>query len=247
MLKTRIIPVLLANSYDLVKGQRFNAWRRVGHVLQAARVHEMRQVDELILLDIGATARGGPNFDLVRALTKDCFMPLSVGGGISTLEHIREMLRSGADKVVLGTTAVERPEFINAASDRFGAQAIVVSVDAKDGFVWSRNGTRRDERSPLQFACEMQDRGAGEILLNAVDRDGTLTGYDLDLIREVSAAVRIPLVAAGGCSGYEDMAEALRAGAHAVSAGALFQFCDSTPRGAAEHLTREGFVMRKAA
>lgn len=248
MLKTRVIPSLLCRGYDLVKGRGFDSWRRVGHVLQAARIHEMRQVDELLVLDIQARERGGPNLALIRGITEDCFMPLAVGGGISTVEHIRDLLRAGADKVVIGTAAVENSEFINEASDKFGAQAIVVSVDAKDGRVWSRNATMRDDRSPADYAAEMAYRGAGELLLNAVDRDGTLAGYDLRLLREVTdAAIRIPVIAAGGCSGYGDMAEAIRAGAHAVSAGALWQFSDCTPRGAAEYLAAQGFRTRVAA
>lgn len=245
-LKTRIIVSLLARGYELVKGKRYDSWRRVGHVLQAARVHQMRNVDELLVLDIGARERGAPDFQLIRELTADCFMPLAVGGGISTLEHIKELLRSGADKVVLGTVAVENPEFVNAASDKFGAQAVVVSVDVRDGKVCSHNGTKCSDKTPVAFARECASRGAGEILLQSIERDGTLAGYDQDLIREVAAAVRVPVVASGGCSGYQDMAEALRSGAHAVAAGALWSFTDSTPRAAALYLAKQGVRTRVA-
>lgn len=247
MLKVRVIPCLLADGSALVKGRGFDSWRRVGHVMQAARVHEARQVDELIILDIAATREGrGPNLELAAALTKDCFMPVAIGGGISTVEQIRDLLRAGADKVVIGTAALENPRIVVEASDKFGAQCITVAVDVKHRTVWGRCGTVDTGRYPAEFARHMTEAGAGEIILNRIERDGTMEGYDLDLIRRVSGAVRIPVVAAGGCSGYPDMAEAISAGAHAVSAGALFQFTDATPKSAARYLAEHGFAARAA-
>lgn len=248
MLATRVIPILLRRGQALVKGKGFDSWRSVGHALQAIRVYQARDVDELVVLDIGATPEGrGPDLDLVRAFASDCFMPVTIGGGVRTCEHIRELLAAGADKVAICTAALERPELIDEASRRFGAQAVVVSIDAKAGAVWSRCARERTDRTPVQWAREAADRGAGEILLTSIEREGTLQGYDLDLITSISAEVSIPVIAAGGCGTYEHMAQALRAGAHAVAAGAMWQFCDATPKGAARYLAERGFNMRVAA
>lgn len=248
LLATRVIPVLLHRGQQLVKGKRFDSWRSVGHALQAVRVHQARGVDELICLDIAATASGrGPDFDLVRAFAEDCFMPLTVGGGVRSIEDIRSLLANGADKVAIGAAALRNPWLVEAAAKRFGAQAVVVAIDVWQGRVAVQNARFVSAADPVTYAKQMEALGAGEILLTAADRDGTLEGYDLDLIRAVTDAVSIPVVAAGGCASYADMAEALRAGAHAVAAGALFQFTDATPKGAARHLAREGFPVRLAA
>ena len=253
MLKVRIIPVLLARGRELVKGERFQSWRRVGTVMQAARVHQMRGVDELILLDIEATREGrGPDLDLVRDLTGECFMPITVGGGVSSVDHVRSLLRAGADKVSIGTAAAEglsrpRPALIADSSLAVGAQAVVVSMDVRDGEVVTRNGDHRTGLDPVAWAQTVAEAGTGEILLCSVDRDGTMQGYDLELIRAVAGAVSIPVIASGGCRDYADMADALRAGAHAVGVGALFTFTDATPRGAAVYLSQHGFPARLAA
>lgn len=250
MLKTRIIPTLLCRGRELVKGERFNSWRRVGTVMQAARVHQMRGVDELLLLDIDATVSGrGPDFDLIRDLTDECFMPITIGGGVRCVEDIQELLAAGADKVALNTTAFENPPLILEASRRFGAQAIVVSIDhAQDGTVAIKSGTKPTSRDAVGWAIGAAYCGAGEIILSSIDRDGTMTGYDRTLIEKVSSAVSIPVIASGGCAGYADMAAILESTeAHAVAAGALFQFTDATPRGAAEYLADKGFAVRLAA
>jgi cyclase len=242
MLKTRIIPTLLCRGRELVKGQRFDSTRRVGNAMQAAKVHNMRGVDELVILEVGG---GLIDSDTVNALASECFMPLSVGGGIKTLEDIHWLLGAGADKVVLCQAAWDDPPLIRAANRKFGAQAVVVAVNAwRDGI--RINGCEIGI-SPVRWAYDAEGCGAGEILLQSVDRDGTMQGYDLDLIRAVSEAVSIPVIASGGCSGYENMAEALTVGAHAVAAGALFQFTDSTPQGAAQYLHDRGFHTRLAA
>lgn len=209
------------------------------------RVIERRDVDELILLDVAATPNGrGPNFDLIREVCSNLFCPVTVGGGIKTLDHIRELLKCGADKVSLGTVAIDRLEFINEASDKFGAQAITISVDVRRGRVWSKCGVSDSGMLPVEWAMECERRGAGEILLTDIDRDGTLGGYDLGLVRSVCDAVSIPVVAAGGCGSYSHAAQALDAGAHAVAAGAMFQFCDATPKGAARYLKENGYQTR---
>ena len=206
----------------------------------------MREVDEIVLLDIGATPAGrGPDYSFVREFAGEWFSPVTVGGGITNIEHIRQLLANGADKVSINSAAVWQPGLINEAATRFGSQAIVVSIDVKNGYVHTDCGKVDAGVDPKTFAREMQERGAGEILLNTVERDGTLSGYDLDLINDVSSCVSIPVVACGGAGSYEDLRLALEAGAHAVAASALFLFTDATPAGAADYLAAHGIPVRR--
>lgn len=238
-LATRVIPILLHRKGQLVKGRQFNADRVVGHALQAARVHAARHVDELIVLDIGATPeKRGPDFAAIKELTRDCFCPLTVGGGVRNVEDVRRLLAAGADKVAIGAASHDDPQIINQASQKFGNQAIVAVVDC------DQNHNIKPRFKAMNWCIEMQYWGAGEILLQSIDRDGTMVGYDLELIRSVSAAVDVPVIACGGCSGYEDMANAIRAGASAVAVGALFAFTEATPRGAVEYLQKAGIETR---
>lgn len=232
-LAKRVIPVMLVKGQALVKGTKFNPWRSIGHAAQAARVHARRGVDELCILDVAATAEGrGPDLELVKQLSEDCYVPITVGGGVKTLHDIDALLRAGADKVAIG--AGKSLEFIRSAADRFGRQAIVVVVDA--GLA--------HEKLP-HVAAEMYAAwGAGEILLQCVERDGMMQGYDLDLIRAVTAAVDVPVIASCGAGTYEHMHEALQAGADAVAAGAMWCFTDQTPKGAAQYLKAKGWEMR---
>lgn len=219
----------------MVKGKGFAGDRSIGHVLQAAKVYAARQCDELCILDIAATSEGrGPDLEMVRALSADCFIPITVGGGVKTLDDIDALLRAGADKVCIGTAAFNSVSLVRDASRRFGRQAIVIPVDVRGG----------DVERAIIAAEVLESEGAGEILLQSVERDGTMTGYDLSLIREVSAATSIPVIASGGCSGYADMLAAIKAGADGVAAGALFAFTDSTPRGAAKYLREHDVCVR---
>ena len=242
MLASRIIPVVLMRGHEAVKGKGFDSWRSVGQVRQAVRVYQMRNVDELILLNITGKE---PDIALVREMAGDCFMPLCVGGGVRTLEHFRALLANGADKVAINTAAVETPELISQAAEKFGRQAVVVSIDVKDGYVCTHCGTRRTDLRPAEWARECERRGVGELLLNSVERDGTLQGYDLDLVRSVSEAVSVPVVAVGGAGIYQHLKEGLDAGAHAVAAGALWTFTEATPAGAAEYLHNAGVRVRR--
>jgi len=245
VLATRIIPTLLKRGDALVKGKRFNGWRTVGHVEQAVRIHQARQVDELILLDIAATPEGrGPDLEAIDRLSDACFMPLTVGGGVRNVEDVRALLRAGADKVAVCSVVRESPDVIWHIAQRFGSQAVVAVMDEKEGTAWTNNASFCTGWLPQHLATKMEQAGAGEILLTSVDREGTMEGYDLDLISRVSSAVDIPVIAHGGCSGYADMLAAIKAGASAVAAGALFQFTDCTPRGAAEYLHANGVEVR---
>jgi len=248
-LAKRIIPTLLCRGRQLVKGSQFNSWRSVGLATQAVRIHQARNVDELVLLDIAATAEGrGPDLALVEELSDCCYMPLAVGGGIRTVQHIRDLLKAGADKVVIGSAAIEDPYLLKDAAQAVGRQAIVASIDYRQDtigrVVYGRNGTKLTQFDPIWWALKCQGRGAGELLLTSIDREGTMQGYDIDLIRLVSKAVDIPVIAHGGAGSYEHMREAIEAGADAVAAGAMFQFTDQTPKGAATHLAERGVETR---
>lgn len=242
MLATRIIPTLLHRGDTLVKGKQFQSWRSVGHVQQAARIHAMRGVDELCVLNIGATPAGkGPDFLLTQKLTEGNFSPVSIGGGIRTVEDVKLLLRAGADKVVICTEAVP---LIKEVAKAYGNQAIVAAIDVKDGKVAWNCGQYQADMAAVTYAVALEDFGAGEILLTSIDREGLMEGYDLKTIEAVAMAVSIPVVAHGGCGSYEHMYEAIQAGASAVAAGALFQFTDCTPKGAAEYLKAKGVEVR---
>lgn len=244
-LKRRVIPVLLFKGGNLVKGRKFNHARVVGHVRQAVRIYQGRGVDELIVLDIAATKEGrDPDWELINDLAGECFMPIAVGGGIRTLEHFRLALKNGADKVVINTIAIAEPGLINDASRRFGSQAVVVSIDVSDGQVFSHSGTIDTRRDPVAWAKEAADRGAGELFINSIERDGTLEGYDLDLIQSISDAVSIPVVVCGGAGDYRHFVQAFQAGAHAVAGGAIWQFTDATPSEASRFLHANGIPTR---
>jgi len=242
-LATRIIPQLLFRGHQLVKGVAFDSWRSVGVVSQAVRIHQARGVDEVLLLDIGATAEGRrPNVRLVEQLAEKCFMPLTVGGGVQSIDDIRQLLSHGADKVIIGSAATEN--LIRKASQKFGSQAIVVSVDVAISKIGNWILKKDEHRGVGYYSKAMEHAGAGEILLQLIDNEGKMCGYDVDLIRRISSILSIPVIASCGCGTYEHMYQAIQAGAHAVSAGAMFQFTDQTPRGAAEYLAAKGIEVR---
>lgn len=230
MLIPRVIPSLLLSGNRLVKTTRFERPVYVGDPVNAIRIFNDKEVDELVLLDIDATAEGrGPNLDLLADIASECFMPLAYGGGLSTVEQMGRLLSLGMEKVILNTVAVTNPAMVRAAADHYGSSSIVVSMDVRrkrwGGYrVMSHGGRRYTRTDPVRHAVAMQERGAGELLVTSVDRDGTLSGYDLELIRLVAAAVDIPVVAGGGASGLADFKSAVGAGASAVAAGALFVF-----------------------
>lgn len=243
----RVIPTILCRGRQLVKGVGFDAWRTVGLAAQAVRIHQTRGVDELVLLDITATAEGrGPDLDMVSELAEVCFMPLAVGGGVRSVDDVKALLRAGADKVVIGTAAWISG-IVRHASDVVGSQAIVVTCDvvaSREAVDDNRPGVRCMREVAPERARWAQEQGAGEILLQSVDRDGMMNGYDLPLIKAVHEAVTIPVVASGGAGCYDHMREALEAGASAVAAGAMFQFTEQTPKGAAKYLAEKGIEVR---
>ena len=252
MLKVRIIPTLLWKGVGLVKGVGFDSWRRVGPVLPAVKVYNTRDVDELVLVDITAnTSLQPPDIESVSDFADECFVPFTVGGGVRDVAHVQQLLRAGADKVCINTAAYERPGLVTDAARRFGAQCVVASIDARrEGDRWrcySHSGTRAQPRDPVSWARELQDRGAGEILLTSIDRDGTMQGYDLPLVEQVVRAVQVPVVASGGAGNYEHMRQAIQeAGASAVAAASMFHFTEQTPAGAKAALAAAGVAVRTA-
>jgi len=251
LLKVRVIPTLLWKDYGLVKGIGFDSWRRVGTVMPAIKVYNTRQVDELILVDIAATREGRPpDCDSIVEYSAECFVPLTVGGGVRSVGEIRGLLRAGADKVCINSTAYGEPDLIRESAERFGSQCIVASIDARltvDGTYecFSHSGTRPTGKEPGAWALELERLGAGEILITSVERDGTMLGYDLDLIREITSCVNIPVIASGGAGGYEHMYEAISlAQASAVAAASIYHFTQQTPAEAKRYLSARGVPVR---
>jgi len=230
VLAKRVIPTILSRNGQLVKGVGFSADRVVGNALQSARIHAMRGVDEIVLLDVTAThEKKDPDYDMVRRLSDGCFAPLTVGGGVETEEHVRELLKAGADKILMGYSKISK---VPALALKYGRQCITVSLDV------TRNNM------VAEYAKDIEKHGAGEILLQSIPRDGTMAGYDLPLIRAVSEAVNIPVVASGGCGTPEHALEAINAGADGVAVGAMFLFTSETPRSLAEYLHKNNIEVR---
>jgi len=251
MLKVRVMPTLLFKDLGLVKGIRFDSWRRVGSVMQAVKVYNLREVDELIFLDISATSeRRSPDLETVDEIADECFMPLTVGGGVRTVEQARKLLQVGADKIALNTAALETPDLVRELAEELGSQCVVVSIDvqrrANGSYeVTSQSGTFATGKDPIIWSREVEQLGAGEILLTSVDLDGTMEGYDVDVTRRVSEAISIPVIASGGAGNYEHMASVLIEGkASAVAAASIFHFTQQTPLEAKYFLRDRGIEVR---
>jgi cyclase len=231
MLRTRVIPCLLLQGEGLVKTVKFKQPTYVGDPINAIRIFNDKEVDELILLDITATReRRGPQLQAIRDFASECFMPVAYGGGIRTLDDARQVLASGIEKIVVNTMALRRPELIAEMAGEFGAQAVVVSIDAKKkllgGYeVMAAAGIEKTGLTPAEHAARMVELGAGEIFLNSIDHDGLQTGYDLALVRSVAESVSVPVIACGGAGSLAHFSEAVSQGhASAVAAGSMFVF-----------------------
>ena len=253
MLKVRVIPTLLWKDFSLVKGISFDSWRRIGSVLPAIKVYNQREVDELILVDINAHLSSEElDYESIKEFGQDCFVPLSVGGGINHIHQAQKLLRVGADKVSVNTNAYTNPELISDIAKLHGSQCIVVSIDVKskrNGNGWecySHAGKEKTGNDVIEWAKEMEDRGAGEILITSIEKDGTLRGYDLKLIESIVNTVKIPVIASGGAGSYQDMVDAVnKCGASAVAAASMFQFTEQTPLGAKAAMEKAKIPVRK--
>lgn len=231
MLIPRIIPCLLVENGAMVKTRRFGKRTYLGDPVNVINLFNRFEVDEIALLDIGASRSGrGPDFELVERVAEECWVPLTYGGGIGRLADIERLVLAGVEKVVIGTAAADNPAFVTEAAREFGSQAVVGSIDAKRKLLGGYDtrvlgGNRSLGAAPARRARDLADSGAGEILLQAIDRDGEMSGYDLALIRDVAAAVDVPVIACGGAATRDELARPIReAGASAAAAGSLFVF-----------------------
>lgn len=231
MIRHRIIPVLLLKNTGLYKGKKFKDHKYIGDPINAIKIFNEKEVDELVLMDITASIENkSPNFDLLYDTAAECFMPLAYGGGINSIEMIREILSVGIEKVILNTSAVKNPDLIKKSSEYFGSSTIVASIDVKKNFFGNYNvhiysGKEKTKLHPIEWAKQLEELGAGEIIINSIDKDGTKSGYDFELIKQVSKSVKIPIVAAGGAAGINDFVNACKIqGASAAAAGSYFVF-----------------------
>lgn len=252
MLKIRVIPCLDVAGGRVVKGVNFVDLVDAGDPVEAATAYDAAGADELCFLDIGASHEGrGTMLDVVRRTAEQCFMPLTVGGGVRTLEDIRALLLAGADKVSINTTAVKKPDFVREASEKFGAQCITVAIDAKSVGggrfeIFTHGGRQETGIDAVAFAQQVERLGAGEILLTSMDRDGAKTGYDLPLTHAVSSAVSIPVIASGGVGTLDHLVEGVReGGASAVLAASIFHFGTYTIAEAKEAMAAGGVPVRR--
>ncbi len=230
MFRPRVIPVLLLKGLGLVKSIKFKNYRYIGDPINAVKIFNDLKADELVFLDILASKEKRTiSLDFVRKVGDEANMPFAVGGGIKTIQDIKEIINAGAEKVIINTYAVENPDFIKQASGIFGSSTIVVSIDVKKKFLGKKQvyiigGSKSTGLNPTSFAKLMEEKGAGEIIINSIDKDGLMTGFDLSLIEDVSKAVNIPVVAAGGAGGIKDFKPAINAYASAVAAGSMFVY-----------------------
>lgn len=231
MRRIRVIPSLLLKGEGLVKSVRFKNYKYVGDPINAVKIFNDKEVDELCILDIFATKeKRKPNIKKIREIAGEAFMPLSYGGGITIIEEVKEILFNGIEKVVINSMALKNPNLISEIANKFGSQSIVVSIDVKKNLfgsykVYSDNGSKNTGLDPVTCAINAEKAGAGEILLTSIDVDGTYLGYQTDILKKVSGAVTIPVIACGGAGNIDDFKKAVSAGgASAVAAGSMFVF-----------------------
>jgi len=247
-MKIRIIPTILTDGLTVVKGEKFDNWRTVGSAEATARLYGSRDVDELLFLDVNARSRNSIiDQQLITHFSIVLDVPFSVGGGINNLEEVKNCFRFGAEKVVLGTAAVENPDLISEVANIYGNQAVIVAIDFErdqgDG-IRIESGKTKTTLKALEFISNLANMGAGEILLQSIQRDGTLSGMDFERIREVSKLTSLPIIASGGASSLEDFHKAVESGASAVAAGAIFQFTEMTPKRVSKFLAEQSIGVR---
>lgn len=250
MLKKRVIPLLLLRDGRMVKGKQFTDFRDTGDPRSAARIYNAQLADELVFLDIQASTESrGALIDIVKMAASECFMPLTVGGGVSKIEDVHALLRAGADKVVITTAAVQNPALIRKAAETFGSQCVVAGIDyrgiADNARVFIKCASEATQLHPVDLARELASLGAGEILLNSIDRDGMMNGYDLETTAWVADAVEIPVIVCGGAGNFAHLAEAFTTTSVAATACAsLFHFGDNNPIRARSFLRNLGIPLR---
>ncbi|GAB1266007.1 HisA/HisF-related TIM barrel protein [Aurantivibrio infirmus] len=250
MLKVRLIPCIITKNDLVVQSFGFKKYLPIGSLKTAIEFFVNWDVDEIIIIDIDAyREKRKPNFSLVEWAGSECFVPLTVGGGISELDDIRRLLNAGADKVCLNTVAFDSPQFVRKAASVFGSQCITVSIDVKkvdgDYFVYNHISQNIERKSPADYAEEMEKVGAGEIFLNSVDRDGSREGYDLNMIKSVTSRLSIPVIACGGVGNFKDLPDGINiGGCQAVAAANIFQHTEHSTIAAKAHLISSGIEVR---
>lgn len=245
MLKVRIIPTLLLKNNRMVKGKQFANYRDTGDPIYASRIYNAQHVDELIFLDINATNEGREtNFEIIEQVSSECFMPLTIGGGITSVTQIRRLLQSGADKVVINTAAVNDKTFIYKAAEMFGSQCIVVGIDVKfednEYIIYTNSGIKKTNLKLGDYLEQVEKDGAGEIFINSIDRDGMMKGYDLDLINKVLNSTSIPIIASGGAGNFMHLVDAYKStGIKALAMASIYHFGDNNPVRARSYLKNQ--------
>lgn len=250
MSKFRVIPIILIDGINILKGNKFNSWRPIGSIIPALNIFENRDVDELMLIDVNAT-RENRSFDieLIKEASKILSIPLTVGGGIKSLKCIEDALKAGADKVLIGTAPVIYPELVLKASENFGSQSLICSVDIKieeTESIYINSGSKRISKTPNEYAKEVIDAGAGEILVQTIDRDGMLEGMDLKIPIEIKLKnPNTPILISGGFANQSEINEIYENGFSGLGIGALFQFTEVTPNMLRNYMLDSGFKTRK--
>ena len=251
MIKKRVIPTLLWKNHSLVKSKQYINWRHVGYLVPAVKVYNSRNVDEIIFLDITNPGTDNmPDYSLVEDVAKHCFVPLTIGGNIKTVSDVQNIIERGADKISLNSILEKNINIINEIAKNFGSQAIVVSVDFRkiDGryTLFYKGGKKKSEEDIFDYVKKIEDLGAGEILLNSIDHDGMMNGYDLEILEKLSKVSNIPIIISGGAGEYEHMKKAITHGASAVSAASIYHFTEKTPEEAKNYLKEQGIMVRQS-
>ena len=251
MLKLRVIPTLLYDGLTLVKGKNFESWRTVSALIQQVQIYALRGVDEMILLDISSTNKKTRiNFNLIKDITENIFMPFTVGGGIKNIHDIQNLLKSGADKVSINTAAFHDKKFIKEAVKIFGSQCIVISVDYKkingSELVFTNSGKHNTNKNLYEYLEEINELNVGEVLLTSIDRDGTMLGYNIDVIEKATKILQVPIIASGGAKDYKDMLKLInKTKITAIAAASIYHFKNQTPKLAKSFLKENGIIIRE--
>lgn len=250
MLKVRIIPTILFKSTGLYKGKNFLSDRNVGSIMPSVKTYNMRDVDEIVILDIEATNnKVEPNYELIKDISENCFVPMTVGGGINNIKQAQKLFHFGADKISINSYLYKDLEFISEIVNEYGSQSLVASVDVKKvnnkWMCFSNNGKNETKYEVLEWCKKLENKGVGEIMICSIDKDGLMNGYDQELISYTSKSLRLPLIASGGASSYSDFKIAIKNGASAVAAASMFHFTYRTPNEAKDFLLAENIPIRK--
>ena len=249
MLKSRIIPCLDVKNGRVVKGINFVDLKDAGDPVEQAKIYSDSGADEICFLDITASNENRDTiYEVVKKTSKKCFVPLTVGGGVRNIEDINKLLNCGADKVSINTTAVQNPEVVIESSKKFGSQCIVVAIDAKkNGDMWeifTHGGRNKTGINALEYAKKMEKNGAGELLVTSMDKDGTQTGYDIELMKNISSSVNIPVIASGGVGTLDHMVDGIKSGANAVLAASIFHYGTFSIEQAKQYLASKNIPVR---